>query len=323
MGSTYGWKAYCCRIAIILLVVLNECSTLAQSVNSEGKDYYKILGISKDADKRSIKKAYRKLALKWHPDKNPENMKEATQKFNEIGEAYEVLSDEDKRRQYDSGGMGSDGFDFTGFGQKSNANDIFKEFFGGEDPFEAMKSMFNGDGFFEDDEFQDDAQSQRQLEEDLISFYKRYKKKAANIENVRSIIKKYRGKETKLYKKLQKKYGEAPSSLLEVQQTHGNNGGFNNGFPDLFAGFGDFGNFGGGASFSFSSSSSLGGHSSFERTETVIKNGRRVTIKVSSNGDDTYAEIEESVGGRTRRRRARKKTGTTDGDDDLKRKLGL
>ena len=61
MGSTYGWKAYCCRIAIILLVVLNECSTLAQSVNSEGKDYYKILGISKDADKRSIKKAYRKL----------------------------------------------------------------------------------------------------------------------------------------------------------------------------------------------------------------------------------------------------------------------
>ena len=100
--------------------------------------------------------------------------------------------------------MGSDGFDFTGFGQKSNANDIFKEFFGGEDPFEAMKNMFNGDGFFEDNEFQDDAQSQRQLEEDLISFYKRYKKKAANIENVRSIIKKYRGKERKLYKNFRK-----------------------------------------------------------------------------------------------------------------------
>ena len=80
MGSTYGWNARCCRIAIIVLLVLNECSTLAQNVNSEGKDYYKILGISKGADKRSIKKAYRKLALKWHPDKNPENVEEATQK---------------------------------------------------------------------------------------------------------------------------------------------------------------------------------------------------------------------------------------------------
>ena len=78
MGSTYGWKAYCCRIAIILLVVLNECSTLARF---KGKDYYKILGISKDADKRSIKKAYRKLALKWHPDKNPENVERSYPKI--------------------------------------------------------------------------------------------------------------------------------------------------------------------------------------------------------------------------------------------------
>ena len=319
MKLAYSWTAYCSSIAIIILIVLNECSTLAQNVHTGDKDYYKILGISKDADKRSIKKAYRKLALKWHPDKNPENVEEATQKFNEIGEAYEVLSDEDKRRQYDSGGMGS--ADFPGFGQRTNANDIFKEFFGGEDPFEAMKNIFSGGGFFEDDEFEDDAESQQQLEEDLILFYKRYKKKAANVENVRSILKKYRGKERKLYKKLQKKYGEAPSSLLEVQRAGGNNGGHNSDLPDLFAGFGDFGDFGGGASFSFSSSSSFGGHSSFERTETVIKNGRRVTRKVSSNGDDTYAEIEESVGGRTRRRRARKKSGTS--DNDVEHKLGL
>ena len=63
-------------------------------------DYYKILGINKDADENEIKKAYRKLAIKYHPDKNLGN-KEAEEKFKEINEAYEVLSDKDKRSKYD------------------------------------------------------------------------------------------------------------------------------------------------------------------------------------------------------------------------------
>lgn len=57
------------------------------------KSYYDILGIGKDASDEQVKKAYRKLALKWHPDKNPDNQSEAEKKFKEISEAYEVLSD--------------------------------------------------------------------------------------------------------------------------------------------------------------------------------------------------------------------------------------
>jgi DnaJ-class molecular chaperone len=69
-----------------------------------GKDYYKILGVAKNAKEDEIKKAYRKGALKWHPDRNPSNQEEAQAKFQEIGEAFEVLSDEGKRRIYDQVG---------------------------------------------------------------------------------------------------------------------------------------------------------------------------------------------------------------------------
>jgi len=67
------------------------------------KDYYKILEVEKIANPREIKKAYHKLALRWHPDKNPENPEEANIKFKDIIEAYEVLSDEVKRGKYDRG----------------------------------------------------------------------------------------------------------------------------------------------------------------------------------------------------------------------------
>nr|QNJ44837.1 HSP40-1 [Agasicles hygrophila] len=65
-------------------------------------DYYRVLEVSKTASTAEIKKAYRKLALKWHPDKNPDNLEDATKKFKEISAAYEVLSDDTKRKIYDS-----------------------------------------------------------------------------------------------------------------------------------------------------------------------------------------------------------------------------
>ena len=83
-------------------------------------DYYKILGVSKEAKNDEIKKAYRKLALKYHPDKNNGN-KEYEAKFKEISEAYAVLSDPEKRQQYDTYGA-------TGFHQRYSREDIFKGF---------------------------------------------------------------------------------------------------------------------------------------------------------------------------------------------------
>lgn len=82
-------------------------------------DYYKILQIEKNASQEEIKKAYRRLAVKYHPDKNPGN-KEAEEKFKQIAEAYEVLSDENKRRNYDQTGTPNPGNpfgfnDFNGF----------------------------------------------------------------------------------------------------------------------------------------------------------------------------------------------------------------
>ena len=73
-----------------------------------GKDYYKILGVEKTATEEAIKKAYRKLAMQYHPDRNKEN-KEAEKKFKEIGEAYGVLSDKEKRKQYDMFGTNFSG----------------------------------------------------------------------------------------------------------------------------------------------------------------------------------------------------------------------
>lgn len=70
------------------------------------RDYYEILGVSKDASASEIKKAYRRVALKYHPDRNPDN-KEAEENFKEAAEAYEVLSDDNKRARYDQYGHAS------------------------------------------------------------------------------------------------------------------------------------------------------------------------------------------------------------------------
>lgn len=123
------------------------------------KDYYKVLGVAENASSEEIKKIYRKLAVKYHPDKNPDNPKQAEAKFKEISEAYYILSDEKRRKQYDQmrkfgGGAGfqgnyagAQGFDFEellrqfsgggrarqagGGGRYSAFSDIFSDLFGG------------------------------------------------------------------------------------------------------------------------------------------------------------------------------------------------
>ena len=109
---------------------------------ADKRDYYEVLGVSKDASADDIKKAYRKMAMKYHPDRNPGD-KEAEEKFKEVGEAYEVLSDADKKARYDqygfagvdpnfgAGAGGYGGAGFGGFGDFSDLGDIFGDFFGG------------------------------------------------------------------------------------------------------------------------------------------------------------------------------------------------
>lgn len=103
------------------------------------RDYYEVLGVDRNADDAAIKKAYRALAKKYHPDMNPGD-KEAEKKFKEASEAYAILSDADKRRQYDQfghaafeggAGGGAGGFDFSGMDMGDIFGDIFGDFFGG------------------------------------------------------------------------------------------------------------------------------------------------------------------------------------------------
>ena len=126
----------------------------------DSDDFYEVLGLQKGAQDKDIKKAYKKLSLKWHPDKNPNNKEAAEEVFKKISFAYGILSDPKKKADYDKygrdyvvnggnqgGGHGgvhfsSGGSGFQGFNMQ-NADDIFRNFFGGRDPFAS---------FFDDDD---------------------------------------------------------------------------------------------------------------------------------------------------------------------------
>jgi DnaJ-class molecular chaperone len=113
------------------------------------KDYYQILGVPENATAEQVKDAFRKLAFKYHPDKNPGNEKEAETKFKEINEAYAVLGDTDKRRQYDLSGKGTLGAGFGGY----NQSDIFRDTFGNQTVYTDIAAMFRQAGLRFDDDF--------------------------------------------------------------------------------------------------------------------------------------------------------------------------
>ena len=122
------------------------------------RDYYEVLGIAKSATPSEIKAAYRKMALKWHPDRNPDKKEEAESKFKEVNEAYQVLSDQQKRQTYDqfghaafdpASGMGGSPFGggvrsgpFTWTYSTSGSNPFGEADFG--DPFEIFEQFFGG-----------------------------------------------------------------------------------------------------------------------------------------------------------------------------------
>lgn len=129
-----------------------------------GKDYYKVLGVKRDADDEELKKAYRKLALKWHPDRNADNKEQSEKMFKEVAHAYEVLTDKQKRAIYDqygeeglqagvpeAGAGGGGGFpsgaQFRGGGaQFRDPRDLFSHFFGTGNPFAAFSGGGDDDG---------------------------------------------------------------------------------------------------------------------------------------------------------------------------------
>jgi molecular chaperone DnaJ len=115
------------------------------------KDYYEILGVSRNASKDDLKKAYRKLAMQYHPDRNPGN-KESEEKFKEAAEAYEILNSDEKRARYDR--FGHDGVKGNGFGSQgfSDINDIFSHF----------SDIFGGGSSIFDDFFSSGSQRSRQ-----------------------------------------------------------------------------------------------------------------------------------------------------------------
>uniref|UniRef100_A0A8P0PLM7 DnaJ heat shock protein family (Hsp40) member B6 n=1 Tax=Canis lupus familiaris TaxID=9615 RepID=A0A8P0PLM7_CANLF len=254
-------------------------------------DYYEVLGVQRHASAEDIKKAYRKLALKWHPDKNPENKEEAERKFKQVAEAYEVLSDAKKRDIYDrygkeglnGGGGGGLHFDTPfefGFTFR-NPDDVFREFFGGRDPF-----SFDFFGVLGDFHFQ--ALRISTQEKKLLHGYY-------------------------MYEVTVQPAGEDPFEDF-FGSRRGPRGSRNRGTGSFFSAFSGFPSFGGGFSsfdtgFTSFASPGHGGLTSFSSTtfggsgmgnfksistSTKMVNGRKITTKrIVENGEERV-EVEEN-----------------------------
>jgi DnaJ family protein B protein 6 len=281
-------------------------------------DYYEILSLSKTASPDEIKKAYRKLAIKWHPDKNPGNEKEAEEKFKQIAEAYTVLSDSKQKATYDKYGTldpqeqaGSYGrpadfgfdFDMRGFGKRGG---FFADFNGGFS-FERAEELFR-------DVFGDDSDLHRGPSNHKSSNKQSHKQ--SNNSNNRGGM----GGMGGMGGFEDDFFGGRGLGNIMNQFGFGGFGGMGGGmggrngrdpfqndfFNDDFGfgGFGRMGGMGGMGNVNISSNSRMGGMGGFGgygksvSTSTIIKNGKQVTVTQTTitNPDGTsHTEVQESV----------------------------
>jgi DnaJ family protein B protein 6 len=254
--------------------------------------YYEVLGIEKTSTEQEIKKAYRRLALKWHPDKNPDNKDEAKRKFQEISEAYDILSDKKKREIYDlygkdgilgGGHKGDQDFNYgpSAFGgfhfHFRSPEEIFRDFFGTDDPFASFFGGFSHGNNFTSSFFSQDPFAS--------SDYSRP-------------FRRRRGEHSR---------GRYGGGLHHIHHTHHPFLGFPRvhfGFPmmsmsmmaDPFLGFSGANN--GIAHFSSTSfgGPQVGGNFRSTSTSTKVVNGKRiVTKKVVENGQETVIVEEDGV----------------------------
>ncbi|CAD7953407.1 unnamed protein product [Amoebophrya sp. A25] len=286
---------------------------LGVSAQQAKDDLYATLGVSKDASDVEIKKAYRKLALKLHPDKNPDNREQSETEFKKVTAAYEILKDPEKRKQYDQGGIdfGSADFAHTNFddimkgfgfgggggGFSFNVDDIFKGAFGGEDPFGDMETLM------------------KQMEQEL-NFGDAGQEDQQGQEN------KGNGQ--------QQKQQQRRDPMADLFGGMGGFAGMGGGggddpFAGLFGGMGggfDFGNLGGGgggsSSFVMETSFSSGGTTTTRHkktTTTTMQNGKRVTKTIEKrNGGPAQATIEMEKGGKKVRKTRSEKMKELDGE---------
>lgn len=225
---------------------------------SDMVDYYEVLGVPRQASSEAIRKAFRKLALRWHPDKNPENQEEAERRFKQVAQAYEVLSDAKKRDVYDR--YGEAGVDAGGGrGGGGPCRDPFEFVFTFRDPAEVFREFFGGRNPFSFDFFGDP------------------------LENSVGRWRSSRGSRSR---------GAAPffSTFSEFPA-------FGGGFNSLDTGFTSFGSLGNGglSSFSVFGGGGGGGTGQFKSvsTSTEMVNGKKITTRRIIENDQQRVEVEE------------------------------
>lgn len=244
-------------------------------------DYYQVLGVSRQASQEAIKKAYRKLALRWHPDKNPENKEEAERRFKQVAQAYEVLSDAKKRDVYDrygeagvggsgggsgghgQGGTGSAGGGSGGVGGGSGVSghfqDPFQHVFTFRDPVEVFREFFGDHDPFLLDFFGDPFESLG---------HRRSRRGGSSSRRPTSLF----------------------SSLGDIPNLGSPFSGFDSGFSSFFGAPSS----GGLSAFSMSSSGGGGAnHFKSVSTSTEMVNGKKITTRRTLENGQEKVEVEE------------------------------